>query len=142
MSDETIPILRSLIENSINFRWIVNKDTRKRLSDYLDDLVKPGFGEKWACLDLYSRMKELGFQRSYYDFVVRYTYSHSHGNAKSIFSIHHIEQKPFDEESICAVVAQMLGHILRGLEKIYKEYQINNFSHEIWSNIEVNLELK
>ena len=142
LNEESFPILRSMIENSINFRWILNKNTQARFSNYFDDLSKTGFGEKWTEIDFYSRMSELGFPRTYYDFVVKYTYSHSHANAKSVFRLQDVEREPFSEDAIYAVIAQMLGHILKGLEEIYKEYREKRYSHEIWSSVEVNINLK
>lgn len=135
-SIESLPILRGLIENSINSRWIINKDTQNRLNNYLSDLSKNSFGEKWTQIDFFSRMRELNFPVWYYNFVVKYTYGHAHSNAKSVFSM--IKSRPnFPINAIYAVSAQMLGHILKSFELIYPEFLKDNLSHNIWKKIDV-----
>ena len=37
-TDESLPILRSLIETAVNMRWIMNKDTEERLEQYYTNL--------------------------------------------------------------------------------------------------------
>ncbi|GAG80132.1 unnamed protein product [marine sediment metagenome] len=80
-SKESLPILRSLIEHSINMRWIMAKDTERRLKQYLHDLEEKSLGKSWTNVDLLTRMSNIGFKnRDYYDFVVKYTYSYAHVN--------------------------------------------------------------
>ena len=37
-TDESLPILRSLIETAVNMRWIMNKNTEERLKQYYANL--------------------------------------------------------------------------------------------------------
>ncbi len=45
ITDEALPILRSLIEHTINMCWITNKDTSARLRQYINDLGTGAFGK-------------------------------------------------------------------------------------------------
>ena len=130
-SDEAFPVLRSLMELSVNMRWIIQKDTPKRLSDYLADLLKPDFGSRWTTANMEMRMKEIGYNDDYYSFVTKYTYSFSHVNAKSLnWSI--VEKEPvfkkFDPEAIFSIVVQMLIGVMKALndhyEGCFEEYKV------------------
>ena len=143
-TDESLPILRSLIEHSINMRWILNKDTEERLKKYMNDLSNKGFGEPWAGKDLFSRMEELGFNRDYYDFCVKPTYSYSHVNSSSlswgeVYSHPQLKNERFKPDAIFQVVAQMLGHVMKSLNSrfnYFKDYD------KFWKQIKVDKDVR
>lgn len=139
--NESLPILRSLIEHSINMRWIMEKDTNNRLKDYLSDFSKNKLGERWTNTDLLKRMEEIGFKknRDYYDFVVRHTYSFAHVNASSLDwheVISELSKDRMSPNAIYSIVAQMLGHIVKALSIHYGDSF--NFYNAIWDKIKVD----
>lgn len=137
-NNESLPILRSLIEHVINMQWIMKKDTEHRLKQYLSDWNKKSYGEKWTNVDLLARMCDIGFKnRDYYDFVVRYTYNFAHVNARTLDWDKAMNEPrlkgTMSSQAIYSVVAQMLGHVLFALDIRYK----GKFEYykDIWSNI-------
>jgi|Deesub1362A_J573_1020465.scaffolds.fasta_scaffold24783_2 hypothetical protein len=123
-TNESIPLLRSLIETAVNMRWVMNKDTDKRLEEYFSALQKEEFGGWWTSTNLKDRMKEIGFPNDYYCMVVNYCHDQTHGNAR-VLPYHYLTksslQKPFSKEAIYSITAQMLGHIIKALDDGYPE---------------------
>lgn len=127
LADESMPILRSLIENVINMRWIMNSNTKERFKLYLGDLGNGEFGEFWSPANLLERMKEVGFDSSYYYYCVKVTYSYSHVNASSldwgkVINDARLNNMSFSSEAIYAVVAQMLGHLMKALNNRFQDH--------------------
>ena len=142
-SQEAMILLRSLIELTINIRWITNKDTNARLNSYLDELKEPTFGSRWASKNIKDRAKELNFNEDYYDFVIKFTYGYSHVNAQSLNLgrlITKQSKRKNISESVLVVSAQMLGHMMLALNSRYK----SSFSeyNEIWSGIKPTKNIK
>lgn len=146
LTDEAIPILRSLIEHSINMRWIMNNNTKSRLKDYMNDLGEKGFGSSWTNVSLVDRMKEVGFNdRDYYDFCVKVTYSYSHVNSSSLNWFEVINHPSLNEERWSAnanyvVIAQMLGHVMKALDTKFIGY-FKNYDY-IWNKIKVDPDVR
>lgn len=146
MTDEALPILRSLIEHSINMRWIAHKDSKDRLKQYMNDLGEKGFGAPWTNVTLVDRMEEVGFRsRDYYDFCVKLTYSYAHVNASSlrwgeVFDHPQLSKEKWSPDALYIVVAQMLGHVLKALDTHFK----GNFkgSDNIWKQISVDKDIR
>ncbi len=138
--NESLPILRSLIEHSINMRWIMQKDTEDRLKQYLSDFKEDKFGEYWTNISLLNRMEEIGFMnRKYYDRVVKFTYSHAHVNAGSLDwyeVVKKLSKNQMSPNAIYSIVAQMLGHIVKALSVYYGNNF--NFHNDIWSKIKID----
>jgi hypothetical protein len=142
-SNESLIILRSLIEHSVNMHWIMKEDTEKRLEDYRSDLEKLAFGERWTNTDLSKRLESIGFNKDkeYYDYVVKFTYSYAHVNAKSLkwenmIKIEGLKSVTFPAQAIYSIVAQMLGHVLKSLN-IHFSGLFATYSN-IWKEIEVD----
>lgn len=146
MTDEALPILRSLIEHSMNMRWIANKDSKIRLKQYMNDLGKKGFGAPWTNKNLVERMEEVGFKsRDYFDFCVKLTYSYAHVNASSlkwdeVFDDPRLSKEKWSPDSLYVVVAQMLGHVLKALDTHFT----GKFSgyDDIWKQISVDKDIR
>lgn len=146
ITDEALPTLRSLIEHAMNMRWIINKDTNKRLKLYLNDFSKKGFGEPWTKVNLHDRMVEVGFKdRAYFDFCVKLTYSYAHVNASSLKwgeVIDHpkLSKERWSPDVLYVVVAQMLGHVVKALDTHFP----GKFSryNEIWKQIRVDKDIR
>jgi len=142
LTDEALSVLRSFIENTINMRWIINKDSDKRLKQYLNDLGDKGFGAPWTDVNLHDRMYEIGFKdKTYFDFCVKLTYSHAHANASSlrwneVFDDPRLSKEKWTPGSLYVVVAQMLGHVLKALDSHFT----GNFKgyDDIWNQIKVD----
>lgn len=132
-NQEATILLRSLIENTINLKWIL-KDTNKRIFLYFQDISEKGFGETWANRNLKERLIEVGFPEEYYDKVLKVTHSFSHTNAESLDWSNIKEDYPlFSSNAILVVTYQMLGHVIEVLEKnISPKF---DFAKEIFSNI-------
>ena len=144
-TDESLPILRSLIEHSINMRWILNKNTSERLKKYMNDLGKKGFGAAWTEESLLSRMEEIGFNRDYYDFCVKPTYSYSHVNSSSlswgeVFEHPQLKGERFKSEAIFQVVAQMIGHVMKSLNTRFDNY-FKDYDY-FWKQIKVDKDIR
>jgi len=141
-TNESLIILRSLIEHSINMRWITNKDTKQRLKGYLSDLGKMQFGTLWCQSDLYARMKEVGFKnKDYYDFVVKLTYAYAHVNASvlewgMVIDDPKLKGATFSNNAIYSIVAQMLGHVLKSLDTNFQGFF--DYYNDIWKSIKVD----
>lgn len=140
-ANESIPILRSLIEHSINMRWITTKEPEKRAKEYMNnDDIKKGFGRPWTNLKLDQRMIEVGFKdKDYFDFCVKYTYSHAHVNASSLdwgITIKEIKNDRWIGEPLFATAIQMLGHTMKALNSHYKD-KFKDYN-KIWNQIKVD----
>jgi hypothetical protein len=142
VTDEAFPVLRSLVEHSINMRWITEDDTKQRLKLYMSDLGKIGFGNSWASKSLDKRMEDVGFgNRDYYDFCVKLTYSYAHVNATSlrwgeVFSDSRLSKNRWSPDSLYSVVTQMLGHVMKALESRYKGH-FGGYN-SLWQKIKVD----
>lgn len=145
-TDESLPILRSLIEHSINMRWIVNKNSEERLKDYMADLQGKSFGAPWTNINLYDRMKEIGFKdKDYFDFCVKVTYSYAHVNASSlkwgeVFTHPQLSTQGWSPDALLVVIAQMLGHIMKALDTQFVG-KFNRYN-EIWNEIKVDEDVR
>lgn len=141
-TNESIPVLRTLIEHSINMRWITNKNTKNRLKEYMYDLEEKGFGAKWTTVNLHDRMLEVGFKSSsYYNFCVRVTYDYAHANSTclnwgEVIDHPQLNADRWSSESLYAVVVQMLAHVMKALDTRY-EGQFGNFN-QLWSKVPVD----
>lgn len=146
VTDEAFPILRSLVEHSINIRWIMEADSQKRLKMYMGDLGKTRFGTSWTDKSLDKRMEEVGFVDSdYYDFCVKLTYSYAHVNASSlewgeVFDDPRISKDRWSPDAIYSVVAQMLGHVMKSLESRYNSH-FDKYN-DIWQQISVDKDIR
>lgn len=145
-TDEALPILRSLIEHSVNMRWIINKDSNKRLKEYMNDLGKKGFGAQWTSINLYDRMREIGFNnKDYFDYCVKVTYSYAHVNSSSliwgeVFADPRLSAERWSPDALYIVVAQMLGHVIKTLDTHF----VGNFKgyNDIWNQIKVDKDIR
>ncbi len=124
-TDESLPILRSLIETAVNMRWIMNKDTKERLRQYYANLDKnKWYGEPWTSVNLRERMKQIGFKgklEEYYDLVVKFCHDYTHGGARTL--PHHrlipkaSKKTLMSADAIYAITSQMVGHVLKALNE-------------------------
>lgn len=145
ITDEAFPVLRSLVEHTINMRWITEEDTEQRLKMFMGDLGKAKFGAPWAGKSLDKRMEDVGFgDRSYYDFCVKLTYSYAHVNASSlrwgeVFDDNRLSKNRWTPDALYSIVAQMLGHVMKALESHYEGHfdEYNN----LWKQIKVDKDI-
>jgi len=141
-NNESLIILRSLIEHSVNMHWIIKDNTKEKLSNYISDLEKINYGERWTDVDLSKRLEYLGFKnRDYYDFVIKFTYSHAHVNAKAldwkeVIKIDGLKAETFSDQAIYSIVAQMLCHVLKSLDMNFNGF-FSSYS-DIWKEIKVD----
>lgn len=146
VTDEAFPVLRSLVEHSINMRWITEENTKLRLKLYMGDLGKVGFGTSWANKTLDKRMEEVGFgDRDYYDFCVKLTYSYAHVNASSlkwgeVFDDPRLSKNRWTPDALYSIVAQMLGHVMKALDSRYEG--LFDKYNELWKQIRVDKNIR
>ena len=146
LTDESIIILRSLIEHSFNMRWIAHSNSDERLKNYMDDLGEKGFGVSWTQVRLDKKMEEIGFKnRDYYDFCVKLTYSYSHVNAASldwslVFDDQRFTGDRSSADALYQVVAQMMGHVLFALNTQFKG-KFDGYN-KVWSEIPVTRDVR
>lgn len=136
---EASVLLRSLVENTIKLRWILNKETEERIGKYFQDPDAFEWGKENTGANLKDKMIELGFQDEYYKKVVKVCHSYSHANAESInwFPILKIEGKSgITDGMIYSIVYQMLGHIVKTYhDHISIEF---NFYKNVFKTLENN----
>jgi len=127
-NQEATILLRSLIENTINLKWILHEDSDNRIRNYFRDISDKGFGSKWAGdkNNLKKRLLDVGLTEEYYNKVVKITHSFSHTNAESLDWRNLKPDFPlFSDEAILSVTYQMLGHTI----EILNEYISQEFSY-------------
>jgi len=140
-NDESIIVLRSLIEHSLNMHWIMKENTEIRLREYLSNLGKIDFRGYWTTKKFNKRMEDIGFNKEYYDFVVKITYAYSHVNASSlewnkVINDDRLKGEPFSAQAIYSIVAQMLGHVLKSLDMQFKGF-FHSYN-DVWGQIKVD----
>lgn len=137
-TDESLILLRSLIEHSVNMHWIMDRNTEERFDEFWSELLETNSGF-WAQRRFDGRMEDIGFEdKEYYDSVVKITYTYSHVSASSLnwdLVIDNVPKKEFSAEAIYSVVAQMLGHVLKSLDMNFKGLFDYN---SIWKQIKVD----
>ena len=143
--EEAIPTLRSLMEHVINMCWITNKGSETRLQKYMSVLGNYKFGSIWTNEKLDMRMRELGFDDDYYDFCMKVTYDYSHVNATAlrwgeVFEHPQLSKKGWSPEALYMVTAQMLGHVIKTLDKTFPGY-FDGYRN-IWSKIRVEKKMR
>lgn len=121
-TDESLPILRSLVETAVNMRWIMNESTEERLKQYYTNLAEDKwYGERWTSVNLKERMKEIGFKgklESYYDLVVKFCHDYTHGGVRTLPRrrlIPKTRKTLMSAGAIYPITSQMLGHVLKAL---------------------------
>lgn len=145
-TDEALSILRTLIEHSVNMRWIVEKDTQTRLKMYFGDLGEIGFGKAWATEKLPDRMKNIGFNsHDYFDYCVKLTYSYAHANASSlrwgeVFDHPKLSKDSWSPDALYQVVIQMLGHVIKALNTRYPDKFLGY--EELWKQVKVDKNIR
>lgn len=145
-SEDALIILRSLIEHAVNMRWITTKDTRDRIKIYVNDISDKGFGAPWSDLNLFDRMKQIGFEdKDYFDFCVKLTYSYAHVNALSlrwgeVYDDPRLKDDDWPPNAIYQVAAQMTGHVMFALHSNYKEY-FKDYD-DLWKKIPVDKDIR
>lgn len=139
-TDESLPILRSLIETAVNMRWIMNKDTEERLKQYYANLAEDKwYGKPWTSVNLKDRMKEIGFKdkfQLYYNLVVKFCHDYIHGGVGTLPYRRLVPKATgtsMSADAIYAVTSQMLGHVLKALND-YWSGKFNSYK-VIWKAI-------
>lgn len=134
-SEATI-LLRSLIENTIKLRWLLNKDVELRINEYFQKPEDFSWG-KQDKVGLKDKMSELGFSDEYYNKVIRPTCSYSHANSESInwFPVLKIDKESgLSSGAIYSIAYQMLGHVLKVFnDNLSEEF---NFYDEIFQELQ------
>lgn len=139
-TNESLPILRSLIETAVNIRWIMNKDTEERLKQYYANLAEDKwYGKPWTSVNLKDRMKEIGFKdkfQLYYNLVVKFCHDYTHGGVGTLpyrRLVPKATRTSMSADAIYAVTSQMLGHVLKALND-YWSGKFNSYK-VIWKAI-------
>lgn len=144
--EDALLILRSLIEHTVNMRWITTRDTKTRIKMYVNDISDKGFGAQWTDVNLYDRMKQISFEdKDYFDFCVKLTYSYAHVNALSlrwgeVYDDPRLRDDDWPPDAIYQVAAQMTGHVMLALNKNYKEY-FKGYDR-LWESIPVDKDIR
>jgi len=137
--NESLPILESFLEHTVNMRWIMERETPVRLNKYLSDLKQASFGGFWTRLSLINRMKEIGLEQAYYDYLLKYIYSFTHIDPNSLgwFELSgpsDTRRSPqISPAAVSSVTAYLLGHMARALSVRYGT--AFHFYQEIWDRL-------
>ncbi|MFH1777495.1 MAG: DUF5677 domain-containing protein [Candidatus Omnitrophota bacterium] len=119
---EALMVLRPLIELTVNTRWSLQKEENLQKFmehteyEFKDDL--PKMGEPWT-INLWEKMKAIGFSKQYYDTVVKKLHEVLHCNPTLIARTHHKNMTAMDSEAIFSVAAQFSGHLLKVANTLY-----------------------
>ena len=122
---QSLPLLRSFIEHAVNMRWIMHRDTEKRIREYLANLAKPTFGGFWTKISLENRMREIGFrEQDYYDLLIKYISEYPHFETESISwnTVKNDERFLLSKipiEAVRRITVQMLSHVAAALSVWY-----------------------
>lgn len=144
--EDALIILRSLIEHTINMRWIMKSDTRDRIKTYVNAEAVKGFGVNWTPVHLNDRMIQIGFEdRDYFDYCVKLTYAYAHVNSFSlrwgeVYDDPRLNRDGWPPDALYQVAIQMLGHIMLALNTQYPEY-FKNYE-ELWKKVPVDKDIK
>lgn len=143
LNAEACFVLRPILELSVNLLWIIKDETNENLGEFLGNTEyewedgTPKMGGKWTRKNLLVRMEEIGFDRHYYDNVVKKLHEEIHVHPTRIARSYDKEMSELSSEAIYAIACQMTGHVLKGGFLLYPEngffVQFNN----IWRQISV-----
>lgn len=142
LTDEALPVLRSLVEHTLNIRWITSAHTPERFKEYMTDLEHGSFSGKWTDKSLDERIKEIDPKdREYFDVYLKFTYAYAHVNASSL-GWDEVMDDPtvtgirFKPQAIYVIVAQMLGHVMKALDHQFPGY-FSDYA-EIWGQVSID----
>lgn len=145
-AEDALIILRSLIEHTINMRWIMKNKAREKIKAYVVAEAVKGFGVNWTPVNLNDRMTQIGFEdRDYFDYCVKLTYAYAHVNSSSlrwgeVYDDPRLSRDGWQPDALYQVAIQMLGHIMLALNTQYPDY-FKNYD-ELWRKIPVDKDIR
>lgn len=136
---EALMLLRPIIELIVNLRWIVEDNTGKNCKQFMKSTEYefnskgiPKMGCCWADKNLKDRMIAIGFNRKYYDDVIKKLHEELHVNPAVIARAHYKNLTSMNREAIFSVAYQWAGHLLKVVNQFSKQKEI----HELQGCVE------
>lgn len=145
-AEDALIILRSLIEHTINMRWILKDEPIDKIKTYVNAEAVKGFGVNWTTVNLNDRMTQVGFKdKDYFDFCVKLTYAYAHVNSSSlrwreVCDGPRLNKDGWPPDALYQVAIQMLGHIMLALNTRYPDY-FKDYE-ELWGKIPVDKDIR
>lgn len=116
---ESVILLRSLIETSVNMRWVMNGDSTRRVKAYFATIDEPEWLGYWSRSSMGKKISEIGFRKDYYTIVVLACHQYVHGKPESLPYRTMFPTKRsrdfIDEDMMYLISALMLGHVIKAL---------------------------
>lgn len=119
LTNEALPLLRSLLEISAAMRWIAAGDCDKRAFELLEESKKSDWAGLWQTSRLRQRMREAAFPRALEERVLLFCYDHLHGNAQGLPWGHiflNNANKGISAEELLKIAAVASGHVVKALD--------------------------
>lgn len=118
-ANEALPLLRSLLQLSVEARWIAAEDTAARALDFYDRHGDLEWEELWGEARLRERMAQLGFQKSVAEGQALDCRPHLYANAQGLpwgHVFHENAGKGVTGEQVLCAAAAIMGHVIKALE--------------------------
>lgn len=123
-ANEGLPLLRSLLQLAVEARWIAEKDSRERASDFFERHKDAEWDRIWSGPQLKERMRALGFQKELEERALTSCFHHLHANAQGLPWGHVFEEnagKGVSGEESLAAASAIMGHVVKALDLHWPE---------------------
>jgi hypothetical protein len=119
-ANESLPILRSLLETAVQMRWIVRADSAKRASEVLEERGKADWEDVWQETRVKSRAKELGFWDATFERVLSSCREHLNANAAGLPWGHVFAGKDdggVSADEVLRATTAVMAHVVKALDE-------------------------
>lgn len=118
-ANEGLPLLRSMLQISVEMRWIAAQDSAERSRLFFEEHRDAEWERLWGSAKLRERMLELGFQKSLQERAMLTCYDHLHANAQGLPWGHVFSenaQRGISGEEALRAAATVMGHVIKALD--------------------------
>lgn len=123
-ANESLPLLRSLLQLAVESRWIAAADSKARAEDFFKRHKDVEWDHIFESRQLRAKMKELGFQPQLEERALATVHHHVHANAQGLPWGHvfaqHAAPGVTGEDALKAAAA-LMGHVVKALDLHWPE---------------------
>ena len=119
-ANESLPMLRSLLQLAVEMRWIAEKDSAPRALAFLSRAKDSEWTAFWDEKQLVERMRALGFQKALEERALLSCYDHVHANAQGLPWGHVFSEnahKGLTGEDSLRSASAIMGHVVKALDQ-------------------------
>lgn len=119
-ANESLPLLRSLLELSVHMRWIAQSDSEARAAEFLKEHDRPQWDGLWAGRRLEERCAALGFPDAVRAKVQLWCREHLWGNSAGLPWAHVFtpaEPRDASAEDVLGAAAALMDEAVAALER-------------------------